>query len=258
MMKPNYVDQCLNFCCNIAHELVRNGAEMYRVEESARRILSAYGFENPEVFAIPACILITVQSEGHNYTKSVRIHSSANNLDKLEKLNSLCRQVCFERTALDEADERLHTIMSEPDYPLWVSYLGYGSVAFFFTLLFGGVLFDAAISFCCGLIVKITTSKMTKMNANVFFVNLIASMFLVTVPVFLRFLVVPIHPDKVIIGAIMLLVPGVAITNVMRDVIVGDFLTAISKLTEVLIVALAIAIGIALPYGFARVVFGVI
>lgn len=83
-------------------------------------------------------------------------------------------------------------------------------------------------------------------------------MLLVTVPVFLRFLVVPIHPDLIIIGAIMLLVPGVAITNVMRDVIVGDFLTAISKLTEVLIVALAIAIGIALPYTLARAIFGVI
>lgn len=257
-MKPNYVDQCLNFCCGIARELVRNGAEMYRVEESARRILDAYGFESPEVFAIPACILITVQSDGHNYTKSVRIHSSANNLDKLEKLNSLCRRVCMEHTDLPEAASRLREIMAEPDYPLPVSYLGYGSVAFFFTLLFGGGLFDAAVSFFCGLIVKLTTSKLTKMNANVFFVNLIASMFLVTIPVFLRFLVVPVHPDKVIIGAIMLLVPGVAITNVMRDVIVGDFLTAISKLAEVLIVALAIALGIALPYAFARMLFGMV
>ena len=61
---------------------------------------------------------------------------------------------------------------------------------------------------------------------------------------------------RVVIGTIMLLVPGLAITNVMRDVISGDFLTAITKFAEVMIVAMAIAIGIAIPIGAARMLFG--
>lgn len=257
-MNSDKVEQCLNFCCEIARQLIRNGAEMYRVEESARRLLDAYEFPSSEVFAIPACVLISIQYEGQNHTKSVRIRGSANNLDKLDKINNLCRQVCLTHMELEEALNRLHAIVEEPDYPTLVSYLGYGSVALFFTLLLGGHFLDAAISFFCGLIVKFVTSAMAKRNANVFFINFCASMLLVTVPVFLRFLTAPIHPDPIIIGAIMLLVPGVAITNVMRDVIAGDFLTAISKLTEVLIVAMAIALGIALSYGLARVVFGVV
>lgn len=257
-MSSDKVEQCLNFCCEITRQLIRNGAEMYRVEESARRLLDAYDYPSSEVFAIPSCVLITIQHDGKNHTKSVRIHASSNNLDKLDKLNNLCRQVCLTRMELDEAWEKLHAIIEEPDYTPLISCLGYGSVALFFTLLLGGHFLDAAISFFCGLIVKFVTGAMTKRGANIFFTNVCASMLLVTVPVFLRFLVVPIHPDLIIIGAIMLLVPGVAITNVMRDVIVGDFLTAISKLTEVLIVALAIAIGIALPYTLARAIFGVI
>lgn len=257
-MGSDKVEQCLNFCCEITRQLIQNGAEMYRVEESARRLLDAYEYPSSEVFAIPACVLISIQHEGKNYTKSVRIHGSSNNLDKLDKINNLCRQVCLTHMELGEASERLHAIINEPDYSPLVSYLGYGSVALFFTLLLGGHLLDAAISFLCGLIVKFVTGAMAKRNANVFFINFCASMLLVTVPVFLRFLTIPINPDPIIIGAIMLLVPGVAITNVMRDVIVGDFLTAISKLAEVLIVAMAIALGIALSYTLARAVFGVI
>ena len=56
----------------------------------------------------------------------------------------------------------------------------------------------------------------------------------------------------------MLLVPGIAITNVMRDVLSGDFLTALTKFAEVMIVAMAIAIGIAIPVGIGRMLFGVI
>ena len=56
----------------------------------------------------------------------------------------------------------------------------------------------------------------------------------------------------------MLLVPGIAITNVMRDVLAGDFLTALTKFAEVLIISMALAVGIAIPVSLARFFWGVI
>ena len=96
------------------------------------------------------------------------------------------------------------------------------------------------------------------MSVNTFFTNVCASMLLVTVPVLLRSFGVPVHLDRVVIGAIMLLVPGIAITNAMRDVLAGDFLTALTRIAEVMIVSVAIAIGIAIPAGLARMLFEVI
>ena len=49
--------------------------------------------------------------------------------------------------------------------------------------------------------------------------------------------------DKIIIGAFMGLVPGVAITNFMRDVLEGDLFAGITKLTESLLTATALALG---------------
>ena len=250
-------EQLLNFCCQIGRQLIQNGAEIYRVEESISRIIASYGYKDAEVFAIPAFLTINIQGDSRNYTKAARIKTSSNNMDKLDRLNALCRQVCQERPDAAEAFARLEAIAQRPAYTRWISYLAYGLAAFFFTLFWGGCMLDAGISLICGLIVKATVGHMKRMNANIFFIYVCASIFLVIVPLALSYLGCPIQMDKIVIGAIMLLVPGIAITNVMRDVIAGDFLTAITKFAEVMIVAMAIAVGIALPVGIFRIIWGV-
>ena len=59
-----------------------------------------------------------------------------------------------------------------------------------------------------------------------------------------------------IIGTIMLLVPGIAITNGMRDVLVGDFLTALTRFAEVVIVAMGITTGVAAAITVTRFFLG--
>ena len=93
-MKPEETEQLLNFCCEMSRQLICNGAEIYRVEESASRMLAAYGYQDIEVFAIPPCVIITIRDDVRNYTRSVRIKGSSNNLDRLDRLNDLCRLVC--------------------------------------------------------------------------------------------------------------------------------------------------------------------
>ena len=52
--------------------------------------------------------------------------------------------------------------------------------------------------------------------------------------------------DKIIIGNIMLLIPGIALTTSVRDMISGDTVSGMLGLCEALIRALAIAAGFAL------------
>ncbi len=238
-------EDLLNFCCELGRQLMQNGAEMYRVEESIQRILDAYQCKWSEVFAIPSCIIVNIQ-EQENHTKAVRVKGAGNDLHKLNELNALCRDICREKPVLKQAWQKLHAIMGEPKYSLLLSYMAYGFAAFFFTLFYGGVLLDAVVAFACGLIVKRTVSYMQEVRANIFFTNLVASYLLAVLPLGLIWAGTPVNLDMVIIGAIMLLVPGIAITNVMRDVLAGDFLTAVTRFAEVLIVAMGITIGVAL------------
>ena len=63
------------------------------------------------------------------------------------------------------------------------------------------------------------------------------------------------HIDKMVIGAIMNLVPGVAITNSMRDIIAGDLLAGQAKLVEALFIATAIALGAGMVLSLHRLFF---
>ena len=49
--------------------------------------------------------------------------------------------------------------------------------------------------------------------------------------------------DKIMIGDIMLLIPGMAVTNAVRDILVGDTISGIMRLIESLLWAVALACG---------------
>ena len=247
-------DRLLNFVGELGFRLIRNGAEIYRVEESIERIINAYGYENCDVFVLPTLILVNILTEEKNYSKAVGVRSSANNLERLDKFNALCRKICNEKTDIDTAEKELREIASLKTYPLWVGFLSFGLVATFFTLFWGGGILDAVVAFFCGLVVKFTVYSMNKLKANGFFTNLSAGALLAVLPTILSYFPIGIHLDKIIIGAIMLLVPGVAIINVMRDILAGDFLTAVIKFAEVIIVAVGISIGIAIPITVIRLI----
>ena len=244
----------LNFSSEMGRQLMQNGAEIYRVEESIRLLLAAYGFEETEVFAIPAMIMMTIRDDGHNYTRVIRVRDTANNLKKLHRLNTLCRDLCREKPPYEEMERRFQEVLSEPRYPWIVTFLAHGLVAFFYTFFWGGGLPEAMVAFPCGLLVSSSVSSMRKVRANVFFTNLVTSALAALPPLLTALVYSPLQADRVIIGTIMLLVPGIAITNVMRDVLAGDFVTAVSRFAEVLIVAMGISLGVAMAITVTRLI----
>ena len=64
------------------------------------------------------------------------------------------------------------------------------------------------------------------------------------------------NSDSIIIGALMALVPGIAFTNAMRDIMAGDMVAGISKAAEALLIGAAIALGTALALGLIRMLMG--
>ena len=62
-------DKLLTLGTELGRQLMSSGAEIYRVEESVRRLLTAYGLE-PQVFAIPNCLIVSITTpEGRSLTQ---------------------------------------------------------------------------------------------------------------------------------------------------------------------------------------------
>ena len=257
MLRMNY-DELITLATDVGCLLLANGAEIYRVEESMQRIFRAYGVHTGEIFAIPTCINVTIVTpQGKPVTLIRRIPVRGTNLDRVERGNALCRRICSERPDFKTVRREISMIEHRPVFGLGFQIVMFALVAFFFTLFFGGDLSDAVCSMFCGAVIKIVCHYMNKFNANPFFVNIVASFAAAAMVMCAAQFDMALNIDKVIIGALMNLVPGIAITSFMRDIIAGDLMAGLIRFTESMLVATAIAIGAGIALTLSRMIWGV-
>lgn len=236
----------LDLAMDLGYGLAISGAETFRVEESITRVLAAYDIE-AEVFVIPNCMHISIEPiMGRPQTRMRRIGDHGHDLDAVEKYSNLSRKICSEHPAPEIAMNWLAETKAQlQQYPFPLYLLGNALGALGFCFLFGGNIVDALFSGICGLIVGLITHWMDNLGANQFFRTIAAAfpmaLFGYTINTFLPF----IRSNSVIIGALMILVPGLLITNAMRDIIYGDTNSGINRVVQVLLIALAIALGAA-------------
>lgn len=239
------LEEVLEIAIQVAYGLLCNGAEIYRVEETIIYICKAYEMKEIEAFAIPSSIVITISDGTHSVTTSKRVVKRINDLDKVEKMEGLSRKICKEKPDYETCMKEIEAIYNGPKYSNFVTDIGYLSVCFSFTCFFGGSFLDGILGAIVGISLIKIQDFMGSMKANGFFMNVVCGFFAAFVANVLEAKTGLFHADKVIIGTIMLLVPGLAIANSMRDFISSDTMTGMSRLFEALFIAVGIAIGVA-------------
>ena len=247
----------LDLATDLGYELAMCGAETFRVEESMVRILKAYDID-AEVFAIPNCLHISIEPViGRPLTRMRRIGMHGNDLDAVEKFTGLSRRICAEKPAPEIAAKWLEeTRKQRLSYRLPVYLLGNFFGGFGFGLLFGGSLIDGLCAGLCGILVGLINKFMEHMKANQFF-RIITAAFVMALPAYgLGCAGLVPNPDAAVIGALMILVPGLLFTNAMRDIIYGDTNSGINRVVQVLLIALAIALGTASAWNVATGLWG--
>lgn len=234
----------LELTADLGYRLAMNGAETFRIEESVRRILSAYGIES-EVFAIPNCITVSIEThDGIPLTRMRRIGFHGNDLDTVEKYSNLSRKICAEKPEPQTARQWLIDVdASIRSYPLSVLLIGNFLGAFGFSIVFGGSLIDGICSGISGILIGLINYYLGLLKVNPFFTTIAAAFIMAFSSYTMGAFGIAQNTDTVIIGALMILVPGLIFTNAMRDIIFGDTNSGINRIVQVLLVAAAIALG---------------
>lgn len=239
----------LDMAVNLGYELAMSGAETFRVEESISRVLSAYGVES-EVFAIPNYLVVTILDDTNKpITRMRRIGPHGNDLDAVEKYSALSRAYCNRTPDPQEGVrwmDRARASILQFSYPVELlgDFIGAGG----FALLFAGNWLDAIWGGICGIVVGLVSRILEKMRANPFFRTIAASFCMALVAYTLGALGLTPNADAVTIGALMLLVPGLLFTNAMRDIIYGDTNSGLNRIVQVMLTAIAIALGTAVAW----------
>ena len=207
-------DKLLNLATSLGCLLAESGAEISRVEESVYRLLQAYQGKDAQVFAIPSCLIVSLMAEdGRPVTRMRRISAHGTDLELLESCNALCRQLC--RTVP----------------PL-----------------------DSLSAFFCGLVVGTCLLFGGRwLGSNSFLRTLVCSGIASLLSLLLVRAGLGNNVDLVTIGVLMLLVPGVALTNAMREIVAGDTYSGLSRTAEAILIATGIALGAAVGLGIGYI-----
>ena len=247
----------IDLASDLGYELAMSGAETFRVEESVSRVLSAYGLD-AEVFAIPNYLIVTVLTKkGLPITRMRRIGSHGNDLDSVERLSALSRSICRHTPApLDARQQLADTLANRRFYTPAVMALGYFLGAFGYCLFFGGSFLDALCAGICGLLVGLVTALLGTRRVSQFFITIAAAFFMAWLAYGLGAAGICRRADAVIIGALMILVPGLLFTNAMRDIIYGDTNSGLNRVVQVFLVAAAIALGTAGAWNLSSLLWG--
>lgn len=234
----------LDLATDLGYRLAMSGAETFRVEESINRVVGAYGVAC-EAFAIPNCLTVSILTgDNQPITRMRRVGAHGNDLDSVEKYNNLCRRICREKPDIKTGMAWLEEVdKSKIVYSLPMNLVGNFLGASAFSVFFGGSLVDAVCAGICGIVVGLMNRFMDNLKVNPFFSTIAAAFILTLLADLMGTWGIAMNADTVIIGALMLLVPGLLFTNSLRDIIFGDINSGINRIVQVLMVAVAIALG---------------
>lgn len=240
-MDKQFEYRVLNLAGDVGEALLENGSEVYRVENSVCAVAEYFGFY-PQCFATLTCIIITFEnSKGEIISLVRRVKSRSTNLDKVYKVFSLIKNI--EKYDVENLEKELKNIVEEKPYSTLVNVAGNCIGASFFSILFLGNMNDFIASFLSGLVVAIFSKISDKLNLGTFFTNLICGFMATAAACFFHYTGFTIGASITIISTLMILVPGVAFINSMRDIFAGDLVTGMSRLMEVAMIGTSIAVG---------------
>lgn len=229
---------------DIGESMLNCGADVHTVEQTLVSVGKAYGAKRMNVLVITALIVVTVTfSDNQEQTFSRRIlGEGGSDFAKLESLMKLCQSCMENPMPPDEIRANLRAINSQKESPINL-FIGGILSSGGFAMFFGGSFLDAIASaifavFTC-LLIKYFKSISPNPIAFNFIVSLVIGMMICLVAWIAPFF----NVNMVIIGVIMLLIPGVAMTNATRDMLSGDTLSGVMRFIETLLWATALALG---------------
>lgn len=245
------IKKVVNFALNAGRILLKNGAEIFRVDETIQRICKRFHVEEIDTFVLSHAIFINAEREGEEvYSKIKHIPLSSANLEIVAEVNDLSRKITAGMISLDEAIDELDRIEHMPTKKKYQLVLSAGVGASAFGYLLGASAMESICAFFIGCILYIWVLFAGKHRLSKIIINIFGGI-LITAMAVMMYVFVPVSMkiDGMIIAGIMPLVPGVAFVNAIRDIADSDFLSGTVRMIDALLVFVYIAIGVGLALG---------
>ena len=225
--------------------IMENGGETYRVEETITRMGRAFGLEHVESFAVPSGLFVSYRrADGDTETAVMRVRKGSTNLSRVDAVNAVSRQVERGDLTCEEALQRLQAIERRPPAltkPMQV--LGAAVSAAGFTLMFGGGAAHAAVAAGVVALVQGIGQLLEQYHMHALVSTLLGSLLSTLLPMAIQRMTGLGMVDAIVAGALMPLLPGLAMTNAVQDAMRGDMISGLSHGLSAILTATLVAGG---------------
>ena len=259
--------------------MLRSGAETYRVEDTIKHILDtaggaggdrgdgssgtgaggtvnarangispsrraeSAGAVRTESLVMLTGIIVTIERPGQEaVTVMRRVHDRGTNMHRIVEVNEISRKYCAGELSAEETWEKLKSIKGR-QYTVWMYNIATVLVPAGFAPLFGGGLREIPAAAAVGVLLAVVMTVGKRLRISSFILNMICAGGVAAAAMALKVWNPALNMDTVIISGIMTLVPGVAITNAIRDTLRGDYISGGARALEAFVTAAAVAIG---------------
>lgn len=225
--------------------IMENGGETYRAEETINRMGRGFGLGQVDSFAVPSGLFISYRiGNGDPVTSVCRVRRQGRNLTRVDEVNRVSRQVEAGELDSREAYRQLYEISCHPGsfagaWCLPAAFL----CASGFTLLFGGNLFSIAAAGIVAVVVQVMETWLSRFRSRGLAASILGGLMTALLPLLLALAVPSLETELIIAGAVMPLVPGLAMTNAVQDTMRGDMVSGLSHGAQAILTAFLIAGG---------------
>lgn len=244
-------DLTMDACLLAGEVMLKNGGETYRTEETMVLIARAAGMDSVNSFVTLTGIILSFRYLERDHTRMIRIPIRSIDLNKVTLVNDVSRKYVFGKITLAEAYQLLLDIdQKKALYPRWLQHLAAGLASGSFAVLIGGDWYDFVPTGIAGVSVHASLGYFEQFLRLKFFSEFMAALTGGAIIWLFVSLFPSLHIDILIIGTMLPLFPGIAVTNSLRDLIAGDLVAGVSRGVEAVLTALTVAVSAAVILSF--------
>lgn len=238
-------EETLTLAMALGKVLLKSGAETSRVEDTITRFCHANNYYDVNVFVTPTVIILGDETP-NGYSCISRIRYRSINLSVISQMNDFSYNIHNWPMDYKETMAYLESkLLERPPYSNGVICLASGLSSAGFSGMFGGGSHDFIAAFITGYLAMLLLKKLGGYRPSAFWENALAGAAIGVVAIICCLLSNECSMEKIIVGALMPFLPGVAFTNGLRDYMAGDLVSGNSRIAEALLFASSIAVGLA-------------
>ena len=249
----------LDVAIEMGHILLESGAEIFRVEDTMRRVCDHFHVDSSSFFVTANAIISSTNNHERPLANVCYVPVRGTQFDRIVAINQLSREIASGNCeSIDEVERRVQEIKKMPLVSNRLCYFASAMAAASFCILFGGGVTDTVTAFLAGYVLYMFLlhpgKHMSKIFAN------ICSGAIITIFCLMSYRFgFGQNLNHMLSGSILPLVPGVAFTNGIRDIGGGDHLSGTIRLLDAFWTFLCIAIGVGVVFTlYQRITGGMI